>query len=61
MVSVVGFEPTKHEATGLQPAETLQRPRTLNGSPCGIRTRPSYLERVVTSPEVERCILHLNC
>lgn len=29
LVSDVGFEPTKPEATELQPAETLQRPRSL--------------------------------
>ena len=28
-----------------------------HGRPCGIRTRPSRLERAMTSPEVERSIL----
>lgn len=28
-----------------------------SGRPCGIRTRPSRLERAMTSPEVERSIL----
>jgi hypothetical protein len=47
----VTIRPSPAFQTGANPSQ-LQR--QMAGRPCGIRTQPRHLERVVTSPEVER-------
>jgi hypothetical protein len=57
LVDVVGIEPTRPKATGLQPARTPLFHHIHKTWYCVRVSSPSsHLERVMTSPEVERSI-----